>query len=52
MNNYELKLTDGRIVTWQGKDGLDACVRYADANPGCYAVIAWREPRAQLRIGY
>ena len=51
MNTYELKLTDGRVVRWKGKDGLDACIRYADAHPGCFAVIAWREPRVKLNVG-
>lgn len=51
MATYELKLADGSVVTWNGKDGTDAAARYADAHRET-AVIAWREPRVQLRIGY
>lgn len=43
--DFELKIVkDGKrdIVTWSGKDGLNACERYADCNKGV-AVIAWRE---------
>ena len=42
---YELKvIIDGKskTVTWEGKDGLNACERYADANRG-HTVIAWQE---------
>lgn len=48
---YELKLAGGKTVVWQGKDGLDACHRYADAHPGS-VVIAWREAdRVGLHVG-
>ncbi len=49
MRKYELKLADGSVVTWQGKDGVDAAVRYADAKQA--TVLAWREPRVQLNVG-
>ncbi len=39
---YELKLASGKVVTWEGKNGLNACERYADAHPG-ETVIAWRD---------
>ena len=45
--NYELKLIDGRKVTWQGKDGQDACRRYIDAHPGATIVAV----RAAERVG-
>lgn len=48
---YELKLADGRVVTWQGRDGVDAAIRYAGAHRGV-SVVAWREPRVQFRVGY
>lgn len=47
---YELKLADGRIVTWEGKDGVDASKRYAVAYPGV-VVIAWREADNGIHIG-
>ncbi len=48
---YELLLADNRVVTWQGSDGVDAAVRYVDAHQDA-TVVAWREPRVQLRVGY
>lgn len=52
--NFELKVIDNngktKIVTWVGKDGLDACHRYADAHPGVQ-VWAWRYPRNDVVIG-
>jgi hypothetical protein len=46
-NRYELKIRVpgekvSRTVKWTGKDGMDACTRYADANRG-HEVRAWRE---------
>lgn len=41
---YELKVIKNRKTvtkTWDGKDGLNACARYADAHRG-ETVIAWR----------
>jgi hypothetical protein len=49
MQSYELKLADGKVVTWQGKDGQDAAVRASDALQ--VTVVAWRTPRVQLRVG-
>ncbi len=46
---YELKLANGKVVTWTGKDGIDAATRYADCNHGA-VVVAWREPKCQIRI--
>jgi hypothetical protein len=39
---YELKLSNGKVVTWDGTDGLNACIRYADCFKDV-TVIAWRE---------
>ena len=39
--DFELKLSDGQVVTWQGKDGIDAATRYVDCKGG--TVIAWRD---------
>lgn len=42
MTQYELRLSDGKAVVWDGKDGRDAARRYVAAHPGA-SVIAWRE---------
>lgn len=47
---YELKLSDNRVITWQGSDGIDAATRCADALQ--VTVVAWRTPRVQLNVGY
>ena len=39
-NTYELKLTSGKVITWEGEDGEDAVKRYIDCERG--TVIAWR----------
>lgn len=47
---YDLKLSDGRIVSWLGTDPIDASTRYVDAmriRGEAVAVVAWREPTAQ-----
>jgi len=41
---FELKLASGKMVTWNGTDGIDAARRYADAHRG-ETVIAWQWPR-------
>lgn len=46
---FDLKLADGRVVQWHGRDGADAARRYVDCKGG--TVVAWREPRVQLVIG-
>jgi hypothetical protein len=48
---FELLLGSGQVVRWAGRDGVDACSRYADAHRDA-TVLAWREPRAQIRIGW
>ena len=48
-HEYELKTSKG-IVIWNGKDGLDACNRWADSHRG-ESVYAWREISSDLRIG-
>jgi len=45
---YELKLSDGQVVTWTGADGEDASRRYVDAHREA-TVIAWRTPRVDVR---
>jgi hypothetical protein len=47
---FEILLADGQVVTWNGRDGPDACRRYVNAHRGTIA-IAWREPRHGLSIG-
>lgn len=51
MTRYELLLADNSVVTWTGRDGVDAATRYVDAHREAGAVVAWREPRVQLRVG-
>ena len=43
---WDLKLADGRVVQWDGLDGLGASTRYVDCHPGT-VVVAWRRPTAQ-----
>ena len=50
MTRYELKLADGSVVTWQGRDGVDAATRYVDAHREA-AVVAPRDQRVQLNVG-
>ncbi len=47
---YELKLGDGRVVSWEGATGEAAAVRYADAHRDV-TVVAWRAPRVQIVVG-
>jgi hypothetical protein len=47
-HEYEVKLEDGRIVTWSGEDGPDACARAADCLG--VAAIAWREEPATVAV--
>lgn len=42
MRTYEIMLSTGKVVTWDGTDGEDACTRYVTAHPGTKAV-AFRE---------
>ena len=48
MNKYELKITTAegkdKVVTWLGKDGEDAAIRYADCHRGA-TVFATRPVR-------
>ncbi len=50
MQHFELKLSDGRTVSWTGTDGVDAATRYVDAHRDA-VVVAWRHPRVELVIG-
>ena len=47
---FELKLSSGEIVTWQGETGTDAAKRYVDTFPS-KSVVAWRVPPIGLRVG-
>lgn len=48
---FELMLISGKRIIWEGKDGLDACQRFADTHPG-ETVFAWREyPRHGVFVG-
>lgn len=38
---FDLKLSDGRVVRWQGRDGEDAAREYVAGHPDA-AVVAWR----------
>ena len=42
MTQYELKLVNGEVVIWDGKDWKDAAQRYVDAHPEA-KVCAFRE---------
>jgi hypothetical protein len=47
---WELRLADGRVVTWVGADGPSAARRYVDAHPEA-VVVAVRRPRVALVVG-
>ena len=47
---WEILLSDDRVVTWSGRDGPDACRRYVDSHPDAVAV-AWRWPPHGLSVG-
>jgi len=38
---FELLLSNGKSVLWNGSDGPDAALRYVAAHPGA-VVTAWR----------
>lgn len=40
--SYELKLSTGKTVIWEGENGEDACKYYAETHPGSI-VVAWRD---------
>ena len=50
MTRYELKLDDGTVVTWVGRDPEDAARRYVDAHRGT-TVVATRRPRTDIVVG-
>ena len=48
---FELKRADGKVVEWEGQDGVDASLRYVDAmrvagKSDGGGIVAWREPSA------
>ncbi len=47
---FELKLSDGKTVQWQGTSGEDTARRYVATYPD-KTVIAWRYPRYEFKIG-
>ena len=47
---WELKVDGGKLVVWEGADGVDAARRCAGAHPGA-TVYAWRAIRYGLFIG-
>jgi len=47
---FELRLVGGEVVTWEGKDGVEACHRYVDAHREA-EVIAWRDIPHGLFLG-
>jgi hypothetical protein len=47
---FELRLADGRVVSWVGSDGPDAARRYVDGHPEAL-VVATRRPPVALLIG-
>ena len=51
MATFELRLADGRVVTWEGADAVEAATRYVDVHRES-VVVAWRTyPRHGLFIG-
>jgi hypothetical protein len=46
---FELKLANGKVVRWHGRDGDNACKRYADVTGN--TVVAWRYVRHGLYVG-
>ena len=47
---FELLLSDGKTVTWDGHDGENAAWRYVAAHPEA-TVIAWREVQHGVSVG-
>lgn len=39
---YDLKLADGAVVSWPGRDGDDAALRYRDCHPNGPLIVASR----------
>jgi hypothetical protein len=44
---FELLLSDNRVVTWTGSDGVSASVRYVDCHRDA-TVVAWRDVRGPV----
>lgn len=47
---FELKLSTGKVVTWEGVSGEDAALRYADFHREA-TVVAWRHIQHGLFVG-
>lgn len=47
---YELKLASGKVVKWEGKNGIDAAQRFVDCHR-TEAVVATREVQHGLFFG-
>jgi len=48
---WELRLEDGRVVSWQGASGEEAARRYVDAHRDA-VVVAVRRPPVALVVGF
>lgn len=46
---FELKTDTGKVLRWNGRDGLDASRRCAEAKQ--VTIVAFREPRVTLLVG-
>ena len=47
---FELQLSNGQIVEWEGCNGIDAAQRYENAHPDVTA-FAWRHVRFGVFVG-
>lgn len=46
---FELKLSTGKVVTWEGIDASDAATRYVDTFRDA-VIVAWRTPGKGIRV--
>ena len=51
MAQYELRLAEGKTVEWEGKDGVDAALRYVDAHRDAKVIAYRRADRHGLSVG-
>ena len=51
MPQYELKLLNGRIVVWEGKDETDAIERYVDSHRDETVIAIRNYPRHGVFVG-
>lgn len=50
IQTFDLKLSTGEVVCWQGESGEDAARRYVAVHPQA-TVTAWRYLRYEFKIG-